>query len=149
MPWRRLTKRSKLMTISSRDLKYVARALEASTASDVPRTKLGAVIVNGKRTMAEACNISKTHPLQAHYNQAVGNDRPRHQLHAEVHAILRAGFDNVKGATIYVARYDRRGRLAEAAPCRACSRALRDAGISRVVYTTAGGIKSYARGVER
>src|SRR5690606_23102416 len=128
---------------TSRDLRHIARALEVSLASDVPRTKLGAVIANGKKIVGQACNITRTHPLQARYNQAVGNVRPRHQLHAEVHAILRAGYDNTEGATVYVARYDRRGKLAQAKPCRACASALRDAGVLRVVYTHPDGVASY------
>src|SRR5690606_14675876 len=109
--------------------KYIAKALEASTASDVHRTKLGAVITNGRRIVGQACNITRTHPIQARYNYITNNARPRDMLHAEIHALIRAGLDNVEGGVIYVARYDRRGRLAEAKPCRSCSCAIRDAGI--------------------
>lgn len=112
-------------------------------ASDVNRTKLGAVIAHGNKIVSQACNVTRTHPEQARLNRIVGNARPRDQLHAEVHAIIRGGLENVEGATIYVGRHDKRGRLAEAAPCRACSLALRLAGIRRVVHTTANGIRFY------
>lgn len=128
---------------SSRDLRHIARALEASTASDVPRTKLGAIIAHGNRVVGQGCNITKTHPEQDRYNNLVGNKRPRAQLHAEMSAILRVGLDNCEGATIYVGRFDKRGRLAEARPCRACALAIRGAGIKRAVYTTADGVCFY------
>ena len=112
-------------------------------ASDVPRTKIGAVIAHGNKIVSQACNVTKTHPEQQRWHDITNSFRPKACLHAELGAILKAGTDNTQGATIYVARWDRNGRQAIAKPCRSCARAIAAAGIRRAVYTTADGIRFY------
>ena len=131
------------MTPSSRELKHISKALEVSTASDVPRTKIGAVIAHGNKIVSQACNVTKTHPEQQRWHDITNSFRPKACLHAELGAILKAGTNNILGATIYVARWDRNGRQAIAKPCRSCARAIEASGIARVVYTTPNGIREY------
>lgn len=52
-------------------------------------------------------------------------------LHAEQNAIIRAGFDKCRGATIYVVSAGLTG--AAGAPCEGCQRLIEGAGITRVV----------------
>jgi deoxycytidylate deaminase len=40
-----------------------------------------------------------------------------------------------RGATIYVARVNRTGEPRMSKPCSACARALKDAGVSKIIYT--------------
>lgn len=55
--------------------------------------------------------------------------------HAEEVALRRAR--DPEGATIYVARITRSGKLGMARPCKNCQRMLLDNGIRYFVYTTA------------
>lgn len=42
---------------------------------------------------------------------------------------------------MYIARLDLNGKMAMCKPCKACAKAIKDAGIKSVVYTTPRGIK--------
>lgn len=54
--------------------------------------------------------------------------------HAEVRALKKAG--DVVGARAWSMRLTKGGRLGMAKPCPACEKALREAGVKSVVYTT-------------
>lgn len=101
--------------------------------------RLGAAIYNGNNFIASNVNQNKTHPLMQYYNQQMPFKRIPY-LHAEIATLLAArweiGKDNLKNCTIYVARKLNNGNLGNARPCPACWKALKDAGIRKVVYTT-------------
>ena len=54
-------------------------------------------------------------------------------VHAEIDAISRVS--NPKGATIYVARVSKNGNPVFSRPCKYCYKVIRDAGISKIIYT--------------
>ena len=132
-----------LMNISNRTKRYITKALEASLESDFQRIKIGAIVVDGNVTVGTACNKNRSHPRQSEYNRRSLRIAPRHCIHAEIHAIVRCGRRDLTGCEMYVARYDRTGRLGNCYPCPACRMAIKESGIRSVHYTTPEGIKSY------
>lgn len=85
-------------------------------------------------------SYSKSHPKQLRWAKKSHNSN-RIFLHAEMSAMIRCK----EGIPyhIYVARVNRKGKTRLAKPCDMCSRAIRDVGIKKIVYTTsnAGGLK--------
>lgn len=127
--------------MDKRTARFIGLALAESARSTYDRVRIGAVLVHKNFVVSAGANLSTSHPLQYNYNTKVGRLAPRHCLHAEMHAIVRARdygwFDQ---CDMFVARLDRRGKLAMCKPCRACHQALEDRGIQRVTYTTPFGI---------
>ena len=124
----------------SKERKYLGLALAESAKSTYERVKIGAVIVNNGKVVGKGANLSTSHPLQRKYNDMSRRIAPAHALHAEMHAIVKAG-SKCHGATIYVARIDRRGLWAQCKPCPACALAIKLAGIKLVVHTTPTGVE--------
>lgn len=56
-------------------------------------------------------------------------------VHAEIAALRSCGNTPVKGGTLYVARVGGTGEARMSKPCPRCQKALREAGIKKVVYT--------------
>lgn len=99
------------------------------------------MVVDGNFIVAKGANLATSHPRQYKFNNKVGRDAPEHHLHAEIHALVRSKGYDTSGTEIFVGRMDRRGLMAMCRPCKACAAALKDAGISKVTYTTPQGIK--------
>jgi len=88
--------------------------------------KHGAIIVLGGAI--QSCGINKrTNDPEFHPNL------PWLSEHAEAAAIRKAR--RTVGATIYIARVNKRGNLRMSRPCSGCMDALRKAGIKKIVYT--------------
>lgn len=127
--------------MDKRTARFIGLALAESARSTYDRVRIGAVLVHKNYVVSAGANLSTSHPLQYNYNERVGRYAPRHCLHAEMHAIVRAReYERFDQCDMFVARYDRRGRLAMCRPCKACQQALKDKGITRVTYTTPLGI---------
>ena len=91
--------------------------------------RLGAVLVHKNIIVSVGMNSYKTHPLMA----------PRTEwpfLHAEQHAIVRAGVDNCEGLDLYVARVLKNNELALSKPCDVCAKLIKNVGIKNVYYST-------------
>jgi deoxycytidylate deaminase len=58
---------------------------------------------------------------------------PNISVHAEVDALSRC--NDPRGATIYVARVNKRGEERMSRPCISCEKALLEAGVKKVIYT--------------
>lgn len=114
-------------------------AEESSKKSEYPRINIGAALVLGNYLVATGYNQKKSHPKQAHFNSATKDFPSNHFLHAEVHTLIRSGRIDIRGSDLYVFRKNKLGNLANCRPCAACWAAIREAGISRVYYTTNDG----------
>lgn len=92
--------------------------------------KHGAVIVKGGRVISTGINKDRSHP------RIVSSEHIKDHcsVHAEVDAIKKA--KDVTGATIYVARVNRRGKARDSRPCSRCYEVIRSNGIKKIVYTT-------------
>ena len=122
--------------IGTKTRKNLTIAQKASALSDFERIKIGAVIVKKNKLISIGVNSKKTHPIQKRYNDATLDYYKTPCVHAEIAAIINARDEDLRGATIYVYRDDRRGAIAEAKPCLSCSAAIRDAGISTCFYSS-------------
>jgi len=59
-----------------------------------------------------------------------------HSIHAEIHALGRGRYENLRGATAYICTMARKsGNLVYSRPCLTCAIALRSTGIIDVVYS--------------
>lgn len=98
--------------------------------------RVGAVIYKGNRVISVGNNSRKGHPVMQEYNK----EMPFHRapfLHAEVSALLACRWkQDLRGASIYIARCLNNGGYGLARPCPACLKAIADAGISKIIYTT-------------
>ena len=102
----------------------------ALSASGVGRGKfrLGAVVVNAPHIVSVGYNSYKTHTRLAKIT-----DYPC--LHAETHAMFRAGLDNIAGMDLYVLRLGRRGEIRYAKPCSVCQYYITNTGLRNVYYS--------------
>lgn len=89
--------------------------------------------------------LSSPHPRYRHGAVAlrsgavVGKGYNHHGVHAE-HSCLSGIWPNKrKGLTVWVGRLTKTGKWADSKPCPACETMLREAGVRKVVYSTAGG----------
>lgn len=102
----------------------------ALSASGVGRGKfrLGAVVVSGPHIVSAGYNSYKTHTRLAKIT-----DYPC--LHAETHAMFRAGLDNIADMDLYVLRLGRRDDIRYAKPCSVCQYYITDAGLRNAYYS--------------
>lgn len=120
------------------------KAQEVSLLSDKPkRIKVGAAIYYKKRLIAIGYSSSRDSYLQRIYNIEYRNGRiyKSNGIHAEMMALENLlktdprGKLNRKKLSIYIYRELCDGSLALAKPCKACSQALKHAGITKIYYT--------------
>jgi deoxycytidylate deaminase len=93
------------------------------------RMKHGAVVVRGGSVISVGINKNRNHPTVVSSEHI----KTHCSVHAEIDALRKV--KNAKGATIYVARVNRKGQDRLSRPCDRCHDAIRDAGIRKVVYT--------------
>jgi len=91
--------------------------------------RLGAVLVYKNSIVSVGTNSYKTHPLMSKRTEWP-------YLHAEQHAIVRAGVDNCEGLDLYIARVKKDNSLALSKPCNVCAELIRDVGIKNIYYST-------------
>jgi deoxycytidylate deaminase len=109
----------------------------------VGHARIAACVVYKNELISVGVCSYKTHPLQRRY----GRNQHSVYLHAEVDAIIKAqkrvearGI-SLKKCTLYVARVKRPAAFATsfiaglAKPCEGCMKAIREAGIGKVVFT--------------
>jgi len=92
--------------------------------------KHGAVIVKGGRVLSTGVNKERNHPTRVSSEHI----KTHCSVHAEVDAIKRAG--DVRGATIYVARINKRGQERNSRPCPLCYKEIINSGIKKIIYTS-------------
>ncbi len=63
----------------------------------------------------------------------------RYSIHAEVAALLKSEYRNVKGLDILIIRIGKSAKLANSRPCNACIDKLREKGIRKAYYSNANG----------
>lgn len=83
----------------------------------------------------------RSHPLAKHYAVLAGESEHKDKLHAELAAVLSSGKNVVH--SILVQRFDSKGEMANAKPCKACQLMLKSFGVKLVRYTDINEIKEY------
>ncbi len=90
---------------------------------------MGAVVVKGSRILSTGFNQMRPSGLLR-----------TNTLHAEAAAILKLLKEgrqhDLVGASLYVSRYTRGGRIGLARPCAVCMQLIRSVGIREVSFTT-------------
>ena len=99
-------------------------AKNVSKISIHKKQKIGAVLVVNGHPLSVGCNQLKTH-----------QNAPYTGLHAEVQAMKSCGRKFIKGASIYVYRKRKDGKIGVAKPCKHCMKALKDFGVRWVYYS--------------
>lgn len=115
----------------SRDKKFIELAYSKTFESD-HKFPMAAVLVKGNRILSWGNNRIKTHPIQKNY------DFDCNSLHAEIDALIRAPYGQIKGATIYVCRRQVNGNYGLAKPCSGCYETLKNYEIKKVIYSLTG-----------
>ena len=131
---------------NERIFNFLTKAAEAADHVGI-RAKLAAAVVIKNEIISIGFNRRKSHPFQAQYQT---NDKQIY-LHAETDAINRAlkyiSKEDLKKATLYVARVKYRDNKtkkaiwAESKPCSGCQKAIDSHGIKSVVHTHSEGYK--------
>jgi deoxycytidylate deaminase len=108
-------------------------ALAKSNPTDL--NKMAAIITKRNKVLGKGLNSRRSHPLQKVFSKS----DVKIALHAEISAIIDALRNNeeeeLKGATIFVARVLKNGSRAKAKPCEICERAIKAYGIQAVHWT--------------
>ena len=78
-------------------------------------------------------SYTKTHPIQAYFANRV-NQPHKIYLHAEIHAIIKAGDKQIH--KMVISRIGKNHRALNARPCPVCQEAIKAYGIKFVSFTT-------------
>lgn len=105
------------------------RAQSLAETSACKQWKHGAVIIKGGRILGSGINSDRNDP------NLVADPKTQAAVHAEVAALRAAGSSDLRGATIFVARVNRKGEPRMSKPCINCQAALAARGVKKVVYT--------------
>lgn len=116
-------------------------AKRAALNSDF-KVRVGCAVFYKGKLIATGYSTNKTHPLQFEYNKIRDFDRSGKccidKAHAEMMALAKLKKMDVKmsDVTFYIVRLCKSRPLGMARPCAACYRALVEAGICDVRYST-------------
>ena len=120
---------AKEIALSKKDRAFLRLAALAAVQSTCAMQH-GAVIVRSGSVLAIGWNKAKNGHI------VFGNGELLCcTVHAEMDALRQVASDTTN-ATMYVARINNHGETRLSKPCESCARALLDAGIKRVVYTS-------------
>jgi len=92
--------------------------------------KHGAVIVKGGSVLATGINKERNHPMMVSSEHI----KTHCSVHAEIDALKKT--DNARGATIYIARVNKRGQARNSRPCKYCYEDIKNSGIKKIIYTS-------------
>jgi deoxycytidylate deaminase len=119
--------------------KLLKTALKTANESTYPGYKLGAVISTKYKggIVSSGVNKEKSSPMQSKYSPIYFSEngfvKPK-SIHAEINAISNMKASRKNGSYIFVARVNKDGNFANSRPCSGCFRAIKDAGISYMIY---------------
>lgn len=113
--------------ISQRDRRFLRKAVDIAHSS-TQKKKHGAVVVKSGSVLSVGVNTFRNNPNN------VCKPKEEASIHAEVAALKSA--PSTTGVTVYVARTNRDYEPLISMPCVYCFKALNDAGVKRIVWTT-------------
>ena len=128
-----------MLLASGKNRKRFDLARAAAKLSTFPKVQIGAAIIDKFGDIVSVgLNKQKSHPRQMQYDvhRPIDTQDIPHFLHAEMDALIKAKRTDLVDASIYVYRENRANGFAMCRPCKACSAALKDAGIKKIFYTT-------------
>jgi len=120
--------------VSNKFLKLALRRIHGEDYNENIQHRHAAVVVKGGRVLAVGRNRAKTHPDSIFYEDG---QRILKSIHAELDAISRVkNKEQLRGATIYVARLGRAGSPGMSCPCKMCQQLINKHGLKRAIFTT-------------
>ena len=103
--------------------RWIEMALKVAIDGHHPAHKMGAVLIKGGSVIQRQANYTRSKGVR------------KDGFHAEERAIIKAGIDNCKGATIIVARLNKNNKPGTMSrPCPRCLRLIERAGIKKIIY---------------
>ena len=115
-----------------KEIRRLRMAAKAAEQSGHCTFRHGAVLIRGGSIINVAANSDNHTSFGQRFRTAPG--RATH--HAELACVLGIDRSSTQGATMYVARINKKGRWKMSKPCSMCHEAMKFVGIKRVVYTT-------------
>ena len=115
--------------LSGTELKWLTSSVDECELATHRQWRVGAILVKSGRVLSTGVNRYRNDPSMVHVGEV--------SYHAEEVALRRAG--NANGATIYVARITRSGKIGEARPCKRCQALLLEYGVNTAVWTEPSG----------
>ncbi len=120
--------------VSNKFLRLALRRILSEEYSDHIQHRHAAVVVKAGRVLSIGRNRNKTHPESILVEEG---QQITKTIHAELDAISRVkNKDQLRGATIYVARLGRNGHPGMSCPCKMCQQLINKHGLKRAVFTT-------------
>lgn len=118
---------------------YLSRAMKLAHRSRVVQ-RHGAIVVKGGSIIATGfnrySNDPKRFPVDYFSSEKLAHEeRNAISLHAEVAALRKLAPEQLRGATVYVARVTPSGAIGSSEPCPACTLELKRVGIKKVIFT--------------
>ena len=117
------------MSLSVNEFKWLSHSVSIAQRAKHSQWRVGAIIVKNGRVLGSGTNRYRNNPARVDISGV--------SYHAEEVAIRKAG--DVDGATIYVGRITRSGKIGLALPCPRCQDDLFGSGISQAVWTEPNG----------
>lgn len=103
-------------------------AIRLAETSEAIHHKHAAIVYKSGRILGTGVNFYRNAPSDYIDPEGIS-------VHAEQAAIARVSENNLKGATVYVARKGKCSEHLLSRPCSACYEALMKAGVKKVIYT--------------
>lgn len=92
------------------------------------RYGVGAILVKHGKAISSGANSYKTHPKMG-----------IRTLHAEIATLIGVQYQDIRNATMFVARLNHQGDTGMARPCSTCRKILKEYGIKEIFFTSPGG----------
>ena len=122
--------------VSKRMRRYLELAQNMAANSNYGKIKHGAVLVKGGSVISASFNKDKFSAFGDRFRQQ-GCGHATH--HAELGCVLGIGKAKTSGASIFVVRVNRQGKLRLSKPCPMCHDVLKFTGVKKVYYSTNDG----------
>jgi cytidine deaminase len=90
---------------------------------------MGALLTRAGRIISIGINSHKSHPKMGLVKT----------LHAEVSCLIGVRYQDLSGATMYVSRVNKNGKIGMAKPCTICQAVLAEYNVRRIYYTNSAG----------
>ncbi|MBC9705732.1 MAG: hypothetical protein H9W81_12345 [Enterococcus sp.] len=111
---------------------FLNLAMKTAEASECTQ-RHGAVVVKSGSVLSIGLNKWRNDAALADEMFASGKSTDI-SVHAEIDALSRVR--NPAGSVLYIARVNKQGEPMMSKPCNACAKAIEEAGITKVVYTS-------------
>ena len=99
--------------------------------------RVGSIIALSGRVLGRGFNkyFSINNLSRKFFSNYLGHE-VYNSIHAEIMALKNSYKSKIRGATLYVCRIKKNGSLGLSKPCARCMNAIRELGISKIVYST-------------